>query len=43
MGGRCDVQGTVQPIRSNSGFSVLLKDTSKHGQEELGIELPTWD
>lgn len=30
---------TTVPIRSN--FSVLLKDISRHGQEELGIEHPT--
>ncbi len=28
------MQGAFLHIGSNSGFSVLLKDTSTHGQEE---------
>ena len=30
------------PIRSNFGFSVLLKYTWTHDQEESGIEPPTF-
>ena len=35
------MQGAGLTIRSNFGFSVLLKDTYIHGQEELGIKPPT--
>ena len=34
------MQGANLHIRSGWGFSVVLQDTSTHGQEELGSTLP---
>ena len=36
------MRGPGLSIKSNLGFSILLKDTLTHGLEESGIEPPTW-